>query len=212
MGQAAGALPMKGRALKRGRALAIVAVLVAVVTLGVWLVIFRDSTRDSDVSHQREIFAHFTAYPGASKISEEVYEIRAEGRAAHYGVTTVYRLPAEAKTNAVLAFYRDQIPQGWSEASDETCAASLAGLSPPPTPPNGKADASPTLPPSTLMNRRSRLTIFASTTGARVNGRLDGLTVELSGESATKSLTLDVVHFACGSDTSDSAADRFDNS
>lgn len=72
---------------------------------------------------------------------------------------------------------------------------------------------SPALPASTLMLRRSQLTVLTTTDGPKLNGRYDGLTIEVSIETGTKLLLLDGVHFSCGADTTtDTAADRFDNS
>ena len=72
-----------------------IGLLIMVVALGGWWVFVRNSTREADVSHQRAIFSHFAVYPGASLVHEEVDELQADGRGlGHYGVRTVYRLPA----------------------------------------------------------------------------------------------------------------------
>ena len=183
------------------------AVVVAIIALlGLWWVLVRDSARDEDVAHQQAIFARFAVYPGAAKVDEETFELKADGRGlGSYSVRVVYQLPPEAKSSDVIAFYRAQIPAGWAEASDATCTA----VPYPPAPPGAVQLSAAEL--GTLMFRRSQLTIFTSTTGTRVDGRYDGLSIELSNASGIKTLAMDGVHFGCGSDTSDAPADRFDS-
>lgn len=182
-------------------------VLAIVMALGLWWVLVHDHAGDQDVAHQRAIFARFAVYPGATKIDEETFELKADGRGlGSYSVRIVYQLPPEARSSDVIGFYRAQMPAGWAEASDSTCTAAVPVL---PAPSGAVQPSASDL--GTLMFRRSQLTIFTSTTGTRVNGRYDGLTIELSNAAGTKTMAMDGVHFGCGTDTSDAPADRFDS-
>jgi len=161
------------------------------------------------------MYSAFPVFPGAVESSESSYEITADGRGTgNYGLTVVYRLPPTVSSADVIGFLRSNIPTGWTEASDETCARSAARSPAPPAPVptmrDGSAVEAPPPEPSTaLMLRRSRLTVFVDDS----DPSRGGVTFALSGGGDEKWLTLDAATYTCqapGNPDVDPAADQFD--
>jgi len=169
----------------------------------------------SDVDLRHAMYDAFAVFPGAELLSSTSYELREDGNpTGRFALTVVYALPPSVRSDDVLGFLRDNIPSGWSEATDETCAAAAARFPPPPTMsvPAGMASPSTSLPSTTaapafvLMNRHSQLTVFAPDTGDGV----DGITFSLSRAGNDKMLTLDQPTYACGPVEPDLTAEAFD--
>ncbi|MGE0304496.1 MAG: hypothetical protein AB7N61_19610 [Acidimicrobiia bacterium] len=198
----------------------VVAAGLLVVAVAVWWVAIRNSNRDADIARRRDIYNHFAPMPGSEKIGEHIEEIRGDGEpTGHWRLQVTYRVGETVSAADVLAYYRTQIPTGWTEASDATCAAVLANSPPPPptSPPPGAAGPVATIAPAptptaaqfSLMFRRSNLTVFAPNM-VGTNGQREGLSILLSAETGDKTVTLDSVTYGCGADSTDRAADTFD--
>lgn len=172
--------------------------LVAVLTLiaAGWVFGRPALNRRDDVDARRSAYRAFPVYPGATKTGERSYELTADGRGTgDYGLTITYRLPAAASAADVVGFFRQHIPLGWHEASDDTCAAVLSRMVPPPvatSTPGGAAP--PALPGRLVLSGRDReLTVFAPGTDDSAGGVLHGVTFRVQGTL----LTLDDASFGC---------------
>ena len=143
--------------------------------------------------------------PGARKLGEKPYEIRADGvGTGEYGLTVTYRLPADASSSEVIGFFRKHVPPGWHEATDETCAGVAWRMPAPPratvslgapgfsTPPTSAF-------PSRLVLRRidGELAAFAPGSDRPGEGTVRGVTFKISDVGQERVLTLDQVTFAC---------------
>lgn len=118
---------------------------VVVALIAGWWFLQRDDSRAEDVRARRTIYSAFPAFPGAVKDHEVVSGITSDSAGIiGYSLEVVYRLPAHVSAAEVLDFFRRNIPSGWIEASDQTCATSLAKMGPPPQPITG---TTMTLPP-----------------------------------------------------------------
>lgn len=194
------------------RPVVIVVVIALLIALGASLKFGRPwLDRRQDVAARRSVYDAFPVFPGAVKASEDSYEIRGDGRGTgDYGLTVVYRLPPTATSSEVIGFLRQNIPAGWEEASDETCARSAsryAAPSPVPTMPDGSPSPAPASVPATvLISRGSQLTVFTADRDRdagklRSDGNVaaqDGLTFTLSGGGGEgKWLTLNEPTYGC---------------
>jgi len=173
--------------------------------------------RRHDVAARRSIYHAFPVFPGAVKTNEDAYELPGfdGGMSGHYGLTVTYRLPPTATSSETLGFLRRNIPNGWQEASDQTCVRKVSDSPPPPvaTMPGRAPAPTAAVPPAqlVLMARRSTLTVFTPNEDGTPDGKISGLTFSLSGSGHEKHLTLDQATFACqAAPDPDPAADEFD--
>lgn len=61
----------------------------------------------------------FAVYPGANAVGRDRYAIAADGRdTGHDGVRVTYELPASVTASEVMSFYRANVPEGWTVATD----------------------------------------------------------------------------------------------
>ncbi|MGH9166005.1 MAG: hypothetical protein ACRDZW_10905, partial [Acidimicrobiales bacterium] len=169
--------------------------------IGVWAFSRPTLARRHDVAAWRALYRAFPVFPGATKVGERSFEIRDDdGGTGDYGLTITYRLSRSTTSTAVFTFMRRQLPSGWHEASDATCAG-LAATSPPPpaTPPPTGPGGGPVGPTTTrpasgadavrLFRDPSELTVLAPGRG--------GMTFRFSAEGDRRLLTLDGVHLTC---------------
>jgi hypothetical protein len=176
------------------------------------------SVRDTDVAARRAMYDKFLAYPGSTKLSENIAEIRFDGTpTGHFMLEVTYQLPPGAKTVPVMAFYRAEIPSGWAEANDETCGALQDAMPPPPStapPPPGSTNppATPLAPHSLrLTNPSSNLTVFLPGQTGPSGGPKNGLSIWLSVRDGLKLATFQSVSYGCSAEVHDSDALAFDN-
>lgn len=162
--------------------------------------------RRHDVAARRSAYRSFPTFPEATKADERSYEIRGDGEGTgEYGLTVTYRLPATAAPSEVIGFFRENIPPGWHEPTDETCADVASRMVPPPvtTVPAGRLD--PAAPPATsgvrgrlvLMRLEAELAVFAPSVDRAGERRFSGVTIKVSTRGQDRFLTLDEVTFGC---------------
>jgi hypothetical protein len=169
-----------------------------------------------DAGARRALYEQFPVYPRASEVSADAYRIESDGRpTGARGLLVTYELPGDASAADVIGFYRTNIPAGWNEVSDATCAALLERMPPPPT--VTALDGTPitlSVAPDVgsygVMSRESRLTVFAPGETGAPDGSIEGITFRLERRGASKYLVLDEPDFACGPPTADTAATAFD--
>lgn len=196
--------------MRRKRVLVVLVAAVAIT--GVVLLVTKPwDDSHGDIEARRAIYEQFEPFPGSVKVSEDEYEIRADGRATgDFGLKVVFELPADASSTEVFDFFRSRAPTDWSVADDQTCVASLSGTVPPPPYTGPDAPPQATVPPPSawvLINGRSQLT-FLSPPASNLR---NGVTFSLSREADTKLVTLDAAAYSCAPVPAvDSQADRFD--
>ena len=129
--------------------------------------------RRHDVAVRRSLYRSFPTFPGAVKAGERSFELKGDGvGTGDYGLTVTYRLATSAMVTEVIEFFRANLPTGWTEASDQTCARLGAQMPPPPlaTVPSGAVGTGPTsnAPPTStsrgalvLMPTDGEMTVFA---------------------------------------------------
>lgn len=163
--------------------------------------------RRHDVAVRRSLYHSLPTFPGATKLGERSYELKGDGvGTGDYGLTMTYRLATSATASQVIAFFRANLPMGWTEASDQTCAQMGARMPPPPvaTVPPAPIDAS-TAPPTTaaprplvLMPQDGELTVFAPGKAPDHEQRWTGLTLKVSPTRGhAERLSLAEATFAC---------------
>ena len=123
-----------------------------------------------------------------------------------YGLTVTYRLTTSATAAEVIEFFRANLPPGWTEASDQTCARLGAQMPAPPvaTVPPGPIDAG-TAPPTTgtrgplvLMPQGGEVTVFAPDKAQDDHQRSTGVTFKVSpSRGRAERLSLNEATFAC---------------
>lgn len=148
---------------------AVLTVLVGAAAAG-WAIGRPALARRHDVAVRRALYRAFPVFPGAIKADERSFELKSDGvGTGEYGLTVTYRLSASTSASEVIDFFRYNLPPGWTEASDATCALLHGQVPPPPaaTVPLGSAQAG-TVPPTTaapkglvLMPEEGELTVFA---------------------------------------------------
>jgi hypothetical protein len=183
---------------RNGRRIAALLGVVALIAAAGWVVGRPALDRRHDVAARRSAYRAFPVYPGATKLDERSFELTADGRGTgHYGLTVTYRLPPTASADDVLGFFRQNIPPGWHEASDDTCGAVQSRLPPPPvatSAPGGTAPPTSAFSGRLVLGGRDReLTVFAPGTDDRAGGVLHGVTFRVRGTV----LTLDDATFSC---------------
>ncbi|HWM18831.1 MAG TPA: hypothetical protein VNO51_04035 [Ilumatobacteraceae bacterium] len=167
-------------------------------------------SRRTDVEDRRASYGAFPLFPGAIERESERYEITSDGGGTgDYGLRVTYELPGEVTAAEVLGFYRSNIPDGWTSASDETCRRLREQIHEPPTATAlGMAiEQTAGAPDYGLMQVDSQLTVFAPD-ATPPDG--DGITFSLQRRGEAKYLVADEPTFACGSDEVDTAGDDFD--
>ncbi len=185
---------------------------IVVALIAGWWFLQRNDSRAEDVRARRAIYSAFPTFPGAVKDHEVVKGITSDSEGIiGYSLEVVYRLPAQVSAAEVLDFFRRNIPPGWTEASDQTCATSLAKMQPPPQPVTGTTETLPVASDFVLMYRRSRLTVFLPGADGSSDERNEGLTFALSRDAGTKYLTLGQPTYSCGGVEADAAAEEFDH-
>lgn len=145
-----------------------------VVAAGLGWVLGRPAlARRHDVAVRRSLYRSFPMFPGAVKAGERSFELEGDGvGTGDYGLRVTYRLATPATASEVIEFFRANLPTGWTEASDQTCARLGAQMPPPPlaTVPPGPIGTGPTsnTPPTTatgralvLMHTEGEMTVFA---------------------------------------------------
>ena len=189
-------------AMRGGRTAAVAVVaLLAVVGAG-WTFGRPAISRRQDIAARRSAYRSFPLFPGATKVDERSYEIKGDGvGTGEYGLTVTYRLPVTATSSEVMRFFRENMPPGWHEVTDETCAG-VAARKPPP-----RATAPPdsVVSPSTsafsgrlvLLRTEGELAVFGPGTERPGEGRFSGVTFKVSARGEGQLLTLDEVAFAC---------------
>jgi hypothetical protein len=199
-----------------GRRIAAVCAATTAVAALVAVVVGRQ-VKSSAVEARREVYANFPVFPGAHRFSEVPYQIKEDGRGTgRYGLRVTYELPLEAKSAAVIDFYRARKPASWSEASDDTCLRVLSRMpAPPQTTSAGQTASIPNpqvvLPSSfVLMFRQSQLTVFMPGGDVGNGAQGDGVTVALARSDGRKLVTLDQAVYSCGPLEVDKKAAEFD--
>jgi len=124
----------------------------------------------------------------------------------------VYELPHDLTAADVLGFLRANVPDGWTEPTDATCARRIEAL---PLPPAGTNGVPVTTPNGVvLLQTQSQLTVFApGQDGAAPpdDDGIDGVTFTLSRDGDSKLLSLDSPTFSCGVPQPDRQAEEFDH-
>ncbi len=183
--------------------------LVAAAGLG-WALGRPALARRHDVAARRSLYSSFPTFPGAVKAGERSFELKGDGMGTgDYGLTVTYRLASSATATEVIEFFRANLPRGWTEASDQTCARLGAQMPPPPlaTVPSGATGTNPTssAPPTSatggalvLMPTDGEMTVFAPNRAPGEAQRWAGLTfrVEPTRGQADR-LSLTEATFAC---------------
>ncbi|MGH9222955.1 MAG: hypothetical protein ACRD2W_04045 [Acidimicrobiales bacterium] len=186
----------------RGRRRALIGALALLVAVGAGWTVYRPAlSRRQDVAARRLVYRSYPMFPGATKVGERSYEIEGDGvGTGEYGLNVTYRLPATATPSNVIGFFRQNMPPGWHEATDETCAGVAARMPPPPiaTVPGATG---PVATPTTafagrlvLLRREGELAVFAPDTR---DGEFKGVTFKVFVHGRAAFLTLDGVSFAC---------------
>ena len=163
--------------------------------------------RRHDVSVRRSLYQSFPTFPGAVEVDERSFELKGDGvGTGDYGLTVTYRLTTSATASEVIEFFRTNLPPGWTEASDQTCARLGSQMPPPPvaTVPPGSIDAG-TAPPTTgarrplvLMPQDGELTVFAPDKAPDDEQRWTGITFKVSPSRAqAERLSLTEATFTC---------------
>ena len=163
--------------------------------------------RRHDVAVRRSLYQSLPSFPGAVKLHERSFELKGDGvGTGDYGLTVTYRLATSAAASEVIEFFRANLPTGWTEASDQTCARLGARMPPPPvaTVPPGSIDAS-NAPPTTgaprplvLMPQDGELTLFAPDKAPDDEQRWTGVTIKVSpNRGQAERLSLTEAAFAC---------------
>ena len=202
--------PLPGRsvgptlgAMRGGRTAAVAVVaLLAVVGAG-WTFGRPAISRRQDIAARRSAYRSFPLFPGATKVDERSYEIKGDGvGTGEYGLAVTYRLPVTATSSDVIRFFRENMPPGWHEATDETCAGVAARMPPPPratAPPNSMVS-----PPTSafsgrlvLLRTEGELAVFDPGLDRPGEGRFSGVTFKVSAGGEGRLLTLEEVTFAC---------------
>ncbi len=178
--------------------------LALVAASGFWLFGRQALSRRHDVAARRSVYGAFPTVPGATKDHERSYEVQGGdgGGTGRYGLAVTYRIPATTSPD-VLGFLRANIPAGWHEASDETCARLQARMpAPPPAAPN--VGSPPLVPPTTvsraplvLTRRPDELTVFTPHGDDAADGRLNGVTFTVSRTGQDVMLVLDQPVLGC---------------
>lgn len=168
-----------------------------------------------DPAGRRALYDEFPVFPGAQEVSADAYRITDDGWPTRdRGLRVTFELPHDVTADGVIGFYRDNIPAGWTEASDATCAAMLERMPPPPTliMPTGTAPAAEPLDAHgyQLMQRESRLTVFTPGEDGTPDGSIDGVGIALLRRGDRKFVVFDQPDFACGPLQDDSEAAAFD--
>lgn len=163
--------------------------------------------RRHDVAVRRSLYRAFPVFPGATKIHERSFELEGDGvGTGDYGLTVTYRLPGSATSSEVIQFFRRNLPTGWTEASDETCARLGSQMPPPPlaTVPAGSeglwSSPSTTGPRNglVLMPVDGELTLFAPGKAPDEEQRWTGVTFRVAAAAGpAKRLTLTEAELAC---------------
>lgn len=167
-----------------------------------------------DPAARRALYDEFGVVPGAEEVSADAYRITDDGFPTRdRGLRVTYELPGDVAAAEVVGFYRDNIPPGWTEASDATCAAVLERMPPPPTlmVQTGTAAGEP-LDASgyELLQRQSRLTVFVPGESGTPDGSINGVGIALLRQGDRKFVVFDQPDFTCGSPQDDSEAAAFD--
>lgn len=168
-----------------------------------------------DPAARQAMYDEFPLFPGAEEVGADAYRITDDGRPTRdRGLRVTYELPADVTAAEVIDFYRQNIPAGWTEASDATCAAMLERMPPPPTITlrTGKAPSPEPLDARDfeLLQRQSRLTVFTPGEKGTPDGSIDGVGIALLRQGDRKFVVFDQPDFACGSQEVDSEAAAFD--
>ena len=168
-----------------------------------------------DPAARRALYDEFPVFPGADEVSADAYRITGDGRPTRdRGLRVTYELPADVTAAEVIGFYRHNIPAGWTEASDATCAAMLERMPPPPTITLRTGTAPPPEPLDAqgfeLLQRQSRLTVFTAGEKGTPDGSIDGVGIALLRRGDRKFVVFDQPDFACGPPAVDSEAAAFD--
>ncbi|MGH9181640.1 MAG: hypothetical protein ACRDY5_08000 [Acidimicrobiales bacterium] len=166
--------------------------LATLAAAGLWFLGRPALARRHDVAARRALYGAFPEFPGSTRIGERSYEIRGDGvGTGDYGLTVTYRLPSATEPATVVAFFRDALPPGWREVTDQTCEHLRSRLAPPPPPAPGSPATSAPPAKLALIRAGDEFTAFAP------DSDTDGVTVGVRAFGRDTVLTLDQVHFGC---------------
>lgn len=185
---------------------AVLTVLVGAAWAG-WAIGRPALARRHDVAVRRSLYRAFPVFPGAIKADERSFELKSDGvGTGDYGLTVTYRLSASTRASEVIDFFRHNLPAGWTEASDATCALLHGQMPPPPvaTVPPGAGPAG-TVPPTAaaptglvLMPEDGQLTVFAPEKAPGDAQRWTGVTFKVNpGRGIAERLSLTEATFTC---------------
>lgn len=163
-----------------------------------------------DPAARRAMYDQFPVFPGAVEESARAYRIDGDTLPTrNRGLRVTYELPHDATAAEVIGFYRTNMPSGWTEASDETCAAVL-DEAPPLRPIDGDDGDDVADAEIVLLHRESRLTVFAPGEDGAPDGSIEGVGFTLLRRGERKLLVLDSPDYECGPPQVDTEAAAFD--
>lgn len=192
--------------MRAPRVIAVVLTMLVAAAAG-WAIGRPALARRHDVAVRRSLYRAFPVFPGAIKADEHSFELKSDGvGTGDYGLTVTYRLSASTRAAEVIDFFRHNLPAGWTEASDATCALLHGQMAPPPvaTVPPGSAQAG-TVPPIAAVPKRlvlmpedGQLTVFAPEKAPGDAQRWTGVTFKVNpGRGIAERLTLTEATFTC---------------
>lgn len=155
---------------------------------------------DGSTDERSAVYATLPTIAGAELIERTTYDLRADGEdTGRDGLRVIYRLPPASTAEEVLDELRAGLPDGWTEASDDTCARLAQDAPPPPVPTN--ADGSPGSSPTpgaaatALMLEDTELVAF--TPGGERPDRWEGVTFTFVERGDEQLLVLDEPQLRC---------------